>query len=242
MKDVVLLHGWGMSSAVFDALMRELASTCRAHAVDLPGYCGRTSLEPYTLDALARRVADDAPRRCIAFGWSLGALVALVWAARVPEQVERLVILAGTPCFVRRDDWPHGVAGDVLGSFALDLRLDRERTMRRFVALQARGDENAKEVTRALAAASSESVSDDVLECGLRILSEIDLRPIVDTISQPALLIHGARDELIPVAAAEYLAARLRSAELEILEGAAHAPFLSQPRRVARRILDFLDE
>jgi pimeloyl-[acyl-carrier protein] methyl ester esterase len=244
MKDVVLLHGWGMSSVVFDALMRDLAPACRAHAVDLPGYGGRTRPEPYTLDALAQRVADGAPRRCAALGWSLGGLVALRWAAQAPEQVERLVIVAGTPCFVRRDDWPHAVAPEVLDSFASDLRLDRERTIRRFMALQAHGDENPKEVTRALAAASSDrfGVSDDALERGLGILRETDLRPHVDEISQPALLIHGARDELVPIAAAEYLAEHLRLAELEIVSGAAHAPFLSEPRRVAQRILDFLDE
>lgn len=244
MKHLVLLHGWGMSRAVFDALAGALAPVCRAEAVDLPGYGGRASPEPCTLDALAQCVADDAPRRCIALGWSLGGLVALRWAARAPEQVERLVIVAGTPCFVRRDDWPHAVAAEVLDSFASDLRLDRERTMRRFVSLQAHGDENTKEVTRALAAASSDKagVSDDGLECGLRILRETDLRPLVDEISQPVLLIHGACDALVPVAAAEYLAAHLRSGELEIVSGAAHAPFLSQPRRVAQRILDFLDE
>lgn len=244
MKQLVLLHGWGMSHVVFDGLSGALASVYCAHAIDLPGYGGGARPEPYTLDTLARRVADDAPRRCIALGWSLGGLVALRWAAQAPEQVEKLVIVAGTPCFVRRDDWPHAVAAEVLDSFASDLRFDRERTLRRFVALQAHGDENTKEVTRALGVASSDrrGVSDDALECGLRVLRETDLRPLVDEISQPALLIHGARDEVVPVAAAEYLAAHLRLAELEIVSGAAHAPFLSEARRVEQRILDFLDE
>jgi pimeloyl-[acyl-carrier protein] methyl ester esterase len=243
-KHLVLLHGWGMSSGVFDVLTGELAPVCRVQAVDLPGYGGRAGPEPYTLDALVQRVADDAPRRCIALGWSLGGLVVLAWAARAPEQVERLVIVAGTPCFVRRDDWPHAIAADVLLSFARDLRLDRERTLGRFTALQARGDDNAKEVTRALDAALSDraGVSGDVLERGLRILSETDLRAHVKHIAQRTLLIQGARDALVPIAAAEYVAAHLPSAELDIVSGAAHAPFLSEPRRVAQRILDFVDE
>jgi pimeloyl-[acyl-carrier protein] methyl ester esterase len=145
---------------------------------------------------------------------------------------------------VRRDDWPHAVGADVLLSFARDLRLDRERTLGRFAALQAHGDDHAKEVTRALAAASSDraGVSDDVLERGLRVLRETDLRALAEKVSQRTLLIHGARDALVPSAAAEYLAAHLPLAELEIVSGAAHAPFLSEPRRVARRIVDFLDE
>ena len=181
MKDLVLLHGWGMSSGVFDPLRRALAPGCHAQAMDLPGYRGSANAEPYTLDALARRLAEAAPPRCAVLGWSLGALVALAWAAQSPEQVEKLVIVAGTPCFVQREDWPHGLEPAVLCSFGRELASDRERTLRRFTALQARGDENSKDVTRALGAASSDAadVSNAVLDDGLRMLRDTDLRPLL---------------------------------------------------------------
>ena len=244
MKQLVLLHGWGMSSAVFDPLRRALAPGCHAQAMDLPGYGRSASVEPYTLDALARRVAEAAPPHCAVLGWSLGALVALAWAAQFPAQVEKLVIVAGTPCFVRREGWPHGLEPAVLFSFGRELASDRERTLRRFTALQARGDENPKDVTRALGAASRDAtcVSNAVLDGGLRILRDTDLRLILKDISQRTLVVHGVRDELVPLAAAEYLAANLRAVQIETLPGAAHAPFLSEPVRVAKRILDFLDE
>jgi pimeloyl-[acyl-carrier protein] methyl ester esterase len=73
-------------------------------------------------------------------------------------------------------------------------------------------------------------------------LRETDLRPRLTEISQRALVIHGARDALVPLAAAEYLAANLRAARMEFCGGAAHAPFLSEPVGVAARILEFLDE
>ena len=244
MRHLVLLHGWGMSSGVFDPLRRALAPGCHAQAMDLPGYRGSANAEPYTLDALARRLAEAAPPRCAVLGWSLGALVALAWAAQSPEQVEKLVIVAGTPCFVQREDWPHGLEPAVLCSFGRELASDRERTLRRFTALQARGDENSKDVTRALGAASSDAadVSNAVLDDGLRMLRDTDLRPLLIGISQRTLVIHGARDELVPLAAAEYLAANLRAARLETLRDAAHAPFLSAPALVTSRILGFLDE
>jgi pimeloyl-[acyl-carrier protein] methyl ester esterase len=241
MKDLVLVHGWGMSSAVFDRLRRELAPGCHAQAVDLPGYRGRESVEPYTIDALAHCVADAAPRRCAVLGWSLGALVALVWAAEAPEQVGKLVIVAGTPCFAQREDWPHGIAPAVLRSFACELASDRERTLRRFVALQAHGDENARDVARALDGASAQASSyEDVLDRGLSILRETDLRPRLKEVFQPVLVMHGEQDEVVPIAAAEYLVANLPNARLETLSGASHAPFVSAPARVTERILDFL--
>jgi pimeloyl-[acyl-carrier protein] methyl ester esterase len=244
MKELVLLHGWGMSSAVFERLRRELGPACQVLAMDLPGYGRSASVEPYSLSALERRVAGAAPPRCAVLGWSLGALIALGWAMQSPKQVEKLVIVAGTPCFVKRRDWPHGLEPAVLRSFACELESDRERTLRRFAALQALGDGNAKEVTRALGAAASDRgcVSDGALESGLRILRDTDLRPRLQAIPQPVLVIHGARDALVPLAAAEYLAANLPLAQLDTLSGAAHAPFLSDAVRVGQRILEFLDE
>jgi pimeloyl-[acyl-carrier protein] methyl ester esterase len=242
MKDLVLLHGWGMSAAVFDGLRRELPAAIRTHALDLPGYGGRASPETYALHELARPLANAAPPCCVVLGWSLGALVALAWALEAPEQVQKLVIIAGTPCFVRRTDWPCAMDADVFTSFAQELESERPRTLRRFAALQAHGDENAREVVRVLAAASSDTSHsiDGVLEAGLLALKENDLRPSLQNVAQPTLVIHGARDEIVPLGAAEYLAAALRGARLETLRGAAHAPFVSEPRRVAECIGDFL--
>jgi pimeloyl-[acyl-carrier protein] methyl ester esterase len=242
MKDLVLLHGWGMSAAVFDRLRSELAPACRTHALHLPGYGDRASPQPYALDTLARALSNAAPPCCAVLGWSLGALIAIAWAAQAPEQVERLVILAGTPCFVCRTDWPHAIEAAVFSAFAHELESDRERALRRFAALQAHGDENAKDVARALAAASSDEshVSSDVLHAGLRLLQDADLRQSLHDIAQPTMVIHGARDEIAPLAAAKHLASNVRNARLETLAGAAHAPFVSEPRRVARCIADFL--
>ena len=36
--DLVMVHGWGMSGAVFDSVARELAQNFCVHLVDLPGY------------------------------------------------------------------------------------------------------------------------------------------------------------------------------------------------------------
>lgn len=242
MNELVLLPGWGVSADVFEALRRELAPSCHVQAIDLPGYRGRARVEPYTLHALARSMAEAAPSRCAVLGWSLGALVALTWAAEAPDQVAALILVAGTPCFVQKPGWPHGIASDVLRAFARELGLDRERTLRRFAALQARGDGHPKAVTRALAAALADDAyaPDEVLERGLRILSDADLRALPGKIVQRTLLVHGARDELVPLGAAEYLAAHLCDARLATLADAAHAPFLSEPHRVARHIADFL--
>jgi len=49
-------------------------------------------------------------------------------------------------------------------------------------------------------------------------------------------VIHGARDRLLPASGAEQLAARLRGAKLEILQGVGHCPHIEQPEAVLSAI------
>lgn len=242
--DVVLLHGWGMNSGVWRELTPLLAPRFRVHALDLPGYGASAACELDTIDALAQHVAQAAPRRCAVCGWSLGGQAALAWARRAPQQVARLALIATTPCFVRREDWPHAVEADVLHDFSHALASDRDATLKRFLALQARGDVRAKQVMRGLRQtlfARGRPVT-RVLQQGLALLLGTDLRAQLRTIMQPALVVHGDRDALTPLAAAEQLARALPNARLAVMRGAAHVPFASDVKGVGATLAGFFNE
>ena len=235
MTTLVLLHGWGMNSSVFDELAARLADRFDVHAPDLSGYNGSVACAPYALEQLAHELAAKIPGRCYVAGWSLGAQVALAWARARPAQVERLALLGATPCFSRREDWTLGLPPAVLQAFAGSLADDREATLRRFVSLQTRGDSAARRVSARLRAALAAHAAPptSVLEQGLRILAAADLRSALSEIAQPALVVHGERDEIVPLDAADYLAHGLARARLAVVQGAAHAPFISDPETVS---------
>ena len=241
MENVVLLHGWGMSSSVFDTLAAQLAHEYAVRALDLPGYDETLTCEPYTLDNVAAAVAARAPETCFVVGWSLGAQIALWWAHAAPAQVRRLALLGATPCFVQRNNWKAAVEKKVLDSFADALRRDRRGTLERFVSLQAHGDAESKRVIREMRAAlaARRVPPADVLERGLELLSRNDLRALARTIEHDTLVIQGERDQLTPLLAAQALTRALPSARLAVVEGAAHAPFVSNPARVSALISEF---
>jgi pimeloyl-[acyl-carrier protein] methyl ester esterase len=242
-RDVVLLHGWGTTAAVWKDLGARLALRFRVHALDLPGYGVGPACAPCTPEAVAGSIADGAPACCGVVGWSLGAQVALAWARAAPRQVARLALIAATPCFTRRADWQHGVEPEVLSAFSRALVIDRAVALRRFIALEARGDERAVQVAlklRAALAAGGEP-GRRPLRNGLAMLAETDLRGELSAITQETLVVHGDRDAVVPVAAGEALARRLPAARLEIVRGAGHAPFVSRPRQVAGVLREFLD-
>ena len=102
---------------------------------------------------------------------------------------------------------------------------------------------HAKEVMQRLRRhlADAERPSNGTLAHGLELLAQTDLRARVCDVAQPALVVHGECDTLVPLPAAEYLSAHLPHARLAVVAGAAHAPFLSRPNDVIELMQDFVD-
>lgn len=236
----MLLHGWGFTARVWDEIAGRLAPRFRAHALDLPGYGAAPACEPYDLETMAAAVARAAPRRCHVVGWSLGAAVALEWARRAPRQVRRLVLIAATPCFTRRPGWPCATAPAVLREFAQALKQDRSGQFARFLAAQTKGDSRVKRVARLAQRAAAAAAPDAVLQAGLDVLAGADLRPALGAVRQPALILNGARDRVVPPGAGRRLAAALPQARFRLLRACSHAPFLSQPGKVTAALREFL--
>jgi len=241
-RDVVLLHGWGSGSGVWDNLAPRLAPRFRVHALPLPGYDAVSACAVSSLQATVDYVARAAPRRCGVVGWSLGGEVALAWARRMPLQVQRMALIATTPCFAGRPGWRCATAPAVLHEFGLAIAADRDGTLARFVAVQARGDSRAQQVAGVLQPLYKNGPADEVLAAGLTLLSDTDLRRELARVMQPALVMHGARDCIVPPAAGRRLAQALPNARFMLLRTCAHAPFVSQPERTAKALREFFDE
>lgn len=242
--DLALIHGWGMHGGVWGGVRDALARRFRLHVVDLPGYGASPALDPYGLEGLANAVAAALPEKVSVCGWSLGGQVALEMALLFPDQVERLALTAATPCFTAREDWPWAVQREVLLEFAAALETDYEGTLKRFLALQARGDEDARAVLKKLRETLfiNGRPGAEVLRAGLNILLDSDLRNRVAAVKAPTLLLHGERDLLTPLGAARWLAEAIGNARLEVVAGAAHAPFLSHPEGFIESLTGFLHD
>jgi pimeloyl-[acyl-carrier protein] methyl ester esterase len=166
----------------------------------------------------------------------------MAWAHADPARVRRLVLIGTTPKFVAGPDWPHAMARETLYRFADELRVAYAPTLRRFLALQVQGsDEGRTTLAQLRDGLFAHGVPDaSVLRDALDELAAIDVRGLVRSITQPALVIAGDRDTLTPLPAARWLADELPGATLLVVPGAAHAPFLSHPALVLGALRDFL--
>lgn len=240
---IVMLHGWGLHSGLMEPLAARFRPAARVTCLDLPGHGGRPFEPPFSsLAELAAAVATDLPPACILVGWSLGGMVAARLAANRHPAVHRLVLLATTPRFVSGPDWPHGLPREVVDEFAAALGRDYRDVIRRFLALQARGDDLQGALLRQLRAAVFARGEPDTgaLRAGLAVLIESDLREEVARIAVPTLVVSGQHDRLTPPGAGRWLSETIDGATFTCIPGAGHAPFLSHPDETAGRLTSFL--
>ena len=68
----------------------------------------------------------------------------------------------------------------------------------------------------------------------------IDVRPILPTIAVPTLVLHARDDPVVPVQSGRYLANHIPGARMVELAGADHAPWFTEPDRIATEIEELL--
>ena len=246
--DVVLLHGWAMHGGVWDELVEQLATNFTLHVVDLPGHGRSRVSDELGLASISRAIFEVVMPRlsqpAIWLGWSLGGLVAMQVALDHPKWVNKLLLVSASPCFTKRDDWQDAIDAEILTMFAQQLSEDFASTLQRFLALQVKGSEHAKQALRALKTRmlSVRQPEQQALAAGLTILENSDLKQQLAELTMPVLLVAGERDMLVPHSAIPKVAGMLANAQFKIIKAAGHAPFISHPQQFNQLVETFLYE
>lgn len=239
---IVLIHGWGMNSAVWQQLTEALvaAGLC-VGVVDLPGFGGTPRREPSdNIDDWVSCLWQQIPANCHLLGWSLGGLVATKMALTEPQRSLSLCTIASSPCFEQQTGWP-GIKPNVLANFASQLQTDIDATIRGFFALQGMGSSSARADVRNLQrAVMAKPQADSVALAGaLAMLKQVDLRAEIAAIQLPWLRIYGRNDALVPKAVVAPVTALAPSSQLLLIDGAGHAPFISCYKIVCKSLIEF---
>ncbi len=248
--ELVLLHGWGMNNGVWEPLLPELAKQARVTCIELPGHGASPAAElpagarvEAVLDAWLEAILRTAPPAAHWAGWSLGGRLALGLAQRAPERVRSLLGIAATPRFLQGPDWPAAVAPGVFETFSSALTENPQKTIERFLALQVRGADQARETLRRLkqALAARPQPAQAGLQQGLALLQGLDMRPALAALQCPVYWLLGERDTLAPAALSGALLALNPRMRVQVIPKAGHAPALSHPQTVLQAIRKQLD-
>lgn len=238
--DLVLLHGWGLSSAVWGDFADRLAERYRVTLIDLPGLGRSVPIGAMSPTEVVAALLDTTPKSAHWIGWSLGGQLALAVAEQAPERVKSLSLIAANPCFVARENWSCAMAPEVFSAFVESLADNEAKTLQRFAALQTRGSVSARDELKRLKAVIADA-KPQALAAALRLL-ETDQRTALADLNGPAQLILGAEDQLVPVALAEKASALNARLDICVIEQSAHLPFVSHPDEVWTRLESLIQQ
>jgi pimeloyl-ACP methyl ester carboxylesterase len=254
---MVLVHGLGGSAINWLGVGPSLARRYRVVALDLAGFGetppvnGSTGLAAQQ-DLLDRFLASVTAGPAIVVGNSMGGLVAMMEAAIEPGRVSHLILAAPAQPTPRRGR----IDVEVLAVFATysmpwlgawymrrrAARLGAEGLVREMLRLCCVDPSRvAPDVRAAHVALAAERIArmpwatDVFLDATRSLLSALRQRrrfyAMVDRVTAPGLIIQGAGDRLVPVAASRELARRRPDWRLAVFDDIGHVPQLEAPGR-----------
>ncbi len=253
---VVLVHGLGGSHLNWVGIAPALARSRRVVALDLPGFGlspaeGRSTTVHHNAAVLSRFVHEVLGGPVVLVGNSMGGMVSLLLADRRPEQVAGLALV--DPSLPTPGLRPDPQVALTFGLYAVP------RVGERFVrSLNTRYSDRERVLgTVNLCFADPTRADPDVVDAGVRLvawrrehgISEAEFlgaarsilamlrRPrrydaLIAGIRQPVLLVHGTRDRLVPVGAAQRTARLNPGWRTAYLDGIGHTPQLEAPEEV----------
>ncbi|MBZ0284343.1 MAG: alpha/beta hydrolase [Anaerolineae bacterium] len=229
-RTLMALGGWAGSWELWTNPFTYLSQSWRTAAYDHRGTGATVALtESITL----QRMVDDVfvvldalnIEQCVLAAESAGTLVALMAALQRPERFNGLVLVDGLY---------YRPAPDGVDPFLTGLKQNYEGTIRQFVdnCVPPATNEAVRRWGRQILMRSPQAAAIQLYEC----VFGVDLRPQLAHILLPTLIIHGEDDQIVPLAASQWLATQIPNAHLHIVKDAGHVPSVTHPEAVAEAI------
>lgn len=238
-EPLVLLHGFGWHSAIFNPLKDLLSPHFELFLIDLPGFGNSPFItDSYSLDVVLALIFDCVPTSAYWLGWSLGGMIAAHAAIQNPEKVHKLITVGSSPKFLEEADWP-GVSINTFKHFSTAILTQFEKTAQEFIELQLRGSRYQSSLLPQLKNSLTQPDQRALLG-GLHLLETLDLRDTYQHIQCPHLSIFGSHDALVPQAIATRIEALSKNTQSIVIQRSGHIPFISQETIFLDLLLRFL--
>jgi pimeloyl-[acyl-carrier protein] methyl ester esterase len=236
---LLVLHGWGMNSSVWQMIANDFERNFQVIWLDLPGHGDNHQVQANSLDDIVALILPLLTQPAHIMGWSLGGLIAQEIVRQRPDLVKQVVMVTSTPRFSQIEQWQNAIPMDLLATFFTNLSNDIQGTIKRFIALQFMGVKDSQSIQRELRQTILANLpSENALQLGLRILQQQDFRDLKMT--QQQLWILAEKDRLIPVGIKDDLLNLYPDAQIKIIKSAGHAPFMTHSQQFIDYVIDFI--
>jgi 3-oxoadipate enol-lactonase len=245
---IVLLHGLLFDGGMWRAQVEPLSALGRVIIIDGPGH-GKSEAPPrFTLEDHADALAIDGfnelrVHKAVVCGLSWGGMIAMRAAIQHPMRISAIALLDTSAegeslkdkiryrafiAFCRRYGVPRWFVDRELGAMMFGPK-----------TLAARGDELLEGFTRTVNGYPRDGMARAALAVTVH---RQDVTPKLRGVACPTLVICGRDDAATPPAKSRSLAAKIRDAKLEWIDGSGHMSAIEKPDDVNRVLVPFVKE
>lgn len=232
---LVLLHGWGVDSTIWQEMVGDLSKNLKIVTIDLPGFgqsdASKTgwSLKKYA-QAVAFLLAKLGAKKFHLLGHSFGGRVAIAMAAdeNLSKNLAKLILVDSAGIKKYKSPWVNLVyflakGGGML--FNLKLLKKLAPTGRKFL-YRVIGEHDYER-------------AGNLKSTFINIINE-DLTGDLPKIRNKTLVVWGENDQVTPVNDAYQMKKLINGSELVIIPGCGHFPFVDRPLDFIKVVGDFL--
>lgn len=241
-EPLLLINGLGANLEMWQPLVSELAAEREVLAFDLPGTGSSARPQwPLRMPQLAGVVTALLDHlgieRLDVLGYSLGGIVAQELAHRAPDRVRQLVLCATTPGL------PSVPPDPVVTALMLTPARYWNRRLAEVIVPIIAGGRTARD-GRVLHAGLNDRLLQPPSALGylyqLYAMTGWSSHPWIRSVRHRALVLHGDRDPVVPLANGRYLAQALPHGRLHVVPGAGHLFLFDEPGSVVSELESFL--
>ncbi|WP_104054466.1 MULTISPECIES: alpha/beta fold hydrolase [unclassified Arthrobacter] len=244
---LVLVQGFGCDQVIWDRILPEFTQTCKVVLLDHVGtgwaepaaYSPEkyASLEGYLADLLEVLDALELENATVV-GHSVAGMMALA-ASVESSRIGRLVLLCTSACYLNQQGYEGGFdpenVEDVLRAVDANYPLWAAAAAPGITGTEP-GSGLSAELAERMCRLRPEYVRDF-----LRMSFAADVRPLLERVPAPALILQTHADPLTPEAASSYLHEHLPGSTLKPLDIRGNMPHLNAPRQTASAILAYME-
>ena len=225
-KTIIFLHGWGVSSEIFEPLFYYLKNDFEVYSLDLPGFGDSPIEKPLVLKDYAETVYEflrkNKIENPIIVGHSFGGAVATKLAILHPESVSKLILVGASAIRQPRRKM-------ILIKKAADfIKPLMPKKLRKIILKLLKLDKTDY----------AQIESPELKETFRNVIGE-DLKPYLPSIKSPTLIIWGEKDAVTPLSEGKLIAETIPDAKLVVVKNAGHFLFLEKPDEFIKLIKEF---
>jgi 3-oxoadipate enol-lactonase len=236
--NIVFVHGYTTSSGFWRSQIEEFSTSYRVVAFDLRGHgsSSKSTDVPYTIEAFAQDLVgilhELRIERTILVGLSMGGPVVMKTTFEHPELV-RALVLADTSAY--------GFGGAVHASTVVTHIKEVGVEAASVEVIEHSFDRATDEAIVEWARQEVRKVPFHVARDAILSIGDFDARDRLAEITQPTLVVAGAKDKITPVFQSEDLHRRIAGSRLALIPGSNHFPMVEQPALFNAVLREFLE-